>query len=144
MTDPRLQDLTELPRRMTATLDLRALGEELTSRAIEATGAATGAIALWDRLGDRLTTLADLESVAVGPRMAPGEEYARLDEYQAARRVLVDRRPISVRVDRPEDDRAERAWLERWGLSAALLLPLVSRGESVGLMYLAHREGAFT
>ena len=55
MTDPRLQDLTELPRRMTATLDLRALGEDLTKRAIEATGAATGAIALWDRQRNRLT-----------------------------------------------------------------------------------------
>jgi diguanylate cyclase (GGDEF)-like protein/PAS domain S-box-containing protein len=144
MTDPRLQDLTELPRRMTGTLDLRALGEDLTSRAIEATGAATGAIALWDRQGDRLTTLADLETVTVGPRMAPGETYARLDEYLGAKRVLIDRRPISVRADRPEDDPAERAWLDRYGLSAALLLPLVSRGESVGLMYLARREGAFS
>jgi diguanylate cyclase (GGDEF)-like protein/PAS domain S-box-containing protein len=144
MTDPRLQDLTELPRRLTATLDLRSLGENLTARAIEATGAATGAIALWDRHGDRLTTLADLETVAVGPRMAPGEEYARLADYPAAKRVLVDCRAISVRADTPEDDPAERAWLDRYGLSAALLLPLVSRGESVGLMYLARREGAFT
>ena len=144
MTDPRLQDLTELPRRLTATLDLRALGENLTSRAIEATGAATGAIALWDREGDRLTTLADLETVKVGPRMAPGETYARLDEYQAAKRVLTDCRPISVRADRPEDDPAERAWLARYGLSAALLLPLVSRGDAVGLMYLARLEGPFS
>jgi diguanylate cyclase (GGDEF)-like protein/PAS domain S-box-containing protein len=144
MTDPRLQDLTELPRRMSATLDLRALGEDLTSRAIEATGAATGAIALWDRMGDRLTTLADLEAFEIGPRMAPGETYARLEEYEAARQVLVDRRPITVRADRPEDDPAERAWLDRYGLSAALLLPLVSRGDSLGLMYLARREGAFS
>lgn len=90
MTDPRLQDLTELPRRLTATLDLRALAEALTSRAIGDTGAVTGAIALWDRQGDRLTTLADLEAEAVGPRMAPGETYARLDEYQAAKRVLTE------------------------------------------------------
>jgi GAF domain-containing protein len=75
--------------------------------------------------------------------MAPGETYARLEDYQAARQVLVDRRPITVRADRPEDDLAERAWLDRWGLSAALLLPLVSRGEAVGLMYLARLEGAF-
>ena len=80
----------------------------------------------------------------IGPRMAPGETYARLDEYQAAKQVLVDRRPITVRADRPEDDPAERAWLDRYGLSAALLLPLVSRGDSVGLMYLARREGAFS
>jgi diguanylate cyclase (GGDEF)-like protein/PAS domain S-box-containing protein len=144
MTDPRLQELTELPRRLTATLDLRALGEDLTARAMEATGAATGAIALWDRQGHRLTTLADLEAFAVGPRVAPGETYARLEEYEAARRVLVDRRPISVRADRPEDDPAERAWLDRYGLSAALLLPLVSRGGAVGLMYLARQEGGFS
>src|SRR4051794_20241106 len=144
MTDPRLQDLTELPRRMTATLDLRALGEDLTKRAIEATGAATGAIALWDRLGDRLITLPDLERLEIGPRMAAGQTYAKLEESQAARRVLIDRRPITVAADRPEDDPAERAWLDRWGLSAALLLPLVSRGVSVGLMYLARHEGAFS
>ena len=144
MTDPRLQDLTELPRRLTATLDLRALAEALTSRAIGDTGAVTGAIALWDRQGDRLTTLADLEAEEVGPRMAPGETYARLDEYQAAKRVLTDCLPLTVRVDRPEDDPAERAWLDRWGLSAALLLPLVSRGDAIGLMYLARRAGAFS
>ena len=76
--------------------------------------------------------------------MAPGEEYARLEDYEGAMKVLVDRRPISVRADRPEDDPAERAWLDRYGLSAALLLPLVSRGESLGLMYLARREGHFS
>jgi diguanylate cyclase (GGDEF)-like protein/PAS domain S-box-containing protein len=144
MTDPRLQDLTEVPRRLTATLDLRALAEDLTARAIESTGAATGAIALWDKHDDRLVTLADLEVLKVGPRMAPGETYAHLGEYQAAKRVLTDCRPISVRADQPEDDPAERAWLERFGLSAALLLPLVSRGEAIGLMYLARLEGSFT
>ena len=144
MTDPRLQDLSELPRRLSATLDLRTLAEDLTARAIEATGAVTGAIARWDRQGDRLTTLADLEVAKVGPRMAPGETYARLEEYEGARRVLTDCRPLTVRADRPGDDPAEREWLERYGLSAALLLPLVSRGDSIGLMYLARREGAFT
>ncbi len=129
---------------MTATLDLRALAEDLTWRAIEATGAATGAIALWDRQGDRLTTLADLEAVAVGPRMAHGETYARLEEYEAAKRVLTDCRPLTVRADRLQDDPAERAWLDRYGLSAALLLPLVSRGDAIGLMYLARLEGAFS
>ena len=126
MTDPRLQDLTELPRRLTATLDLRSLGEDLTSRAIEATGAATGAIALWDRQGDRLTTLADLEAFEIGPRMAPGETYARLEEYQAAKRVLVDRRPLTVRAEqaRGRPGRAGLArplWAERRAPAAARL-----------------------
>ena len=51
----------------------------------------------------------------MGARMAPGETYAWLDEYQAARRVLDRRRPISIRVDRAEDDPAERDWLARYG-----------------------------
>ena len=75
MTDPGLQGLTELPRRMTATLDLRAVGEALTSRAIDATGAATGAIALWDRQHDRLTTLADLEAEEVPLSTPAGRTY---------------------------------------------------------------------
>jgi diguanylate cyclase (GGDEF)-like protein/PAS domain S-box-containing protein len=144
MTDPRLQDLTELTRRLTATLDLRALAESLTARAIEATGAITGAITLWDRQGDRLTTLADLEVEQVGPRTTVGETYARLTEYEGARKVLSDCRPLTVRADNPADDPAERAWLDCYGLGAALLLPLVSRGDAIGMMYLARREGTFT
>jgi diguanylate cyclase (GGDEF)-like protein/PAS domain S-box-containing protein len=143
MTDPRFQDLSELPRRMTATLDLHALSHDLASHAIEATGAAIGAIALWDREGDCLTTLADLEVVSVGSAIPPGEIYARLDEYPTARRALTDRRAISIWVDRVEDDPAERAWLRKYGLSAALLVPLVSRGEAIGLMYVARLSGAF-
>jgi diguanylate cyclase (GGDEF)-like protein/PAS domain S-box-containing protein len=143
MTDPRFQDLSELPRRMTATLDLHALSEDLTQRALEATGAAIGAIALWDKEQDRLVTLADIEAIEVGARVAPGETYALLEEYPASRHVLTERRAISIRVDRPDDDPAERAWLSEHGLNAALLLPLVSRGEAIGEMYLALREGHF-
>ena len=143
MTDPRLQDLSELPRRMTATLDLEALSGELAARAIDATGAAVGAIALWDRGADCLTTLADLEAAEVGSAIPPGETYARLADYPAARRVLMERRAIDIQVDRAEDDPSERAWLRRYGLSAALLLPLVSRGEAIGLMYVARLEGTF-
>jgi diguanylate cyclase (GGDEF)-like protein/PAS domain S-box-containing protein len=143
MTDPRFQDLSELPRRMTATLDLYALSEDLTLRAIEATGAAIGAMALWDKEQDRLVTLADIEAIDAGGTVAPGETYAWLEEYPASRRVLTERRAMSIRVDRADDDPAERAWLHEHELSAALLLPLVSRGEAIGEMYLARREGAF-
>ena len=74
--------------------------------------------------------------------MAPGETYARLEEYQATKRVLTDCLPLTVCADTPEDDPAERAWLDRYGLSAARLRPLVSRGDAIGLRYLARLEGA--
>ena len=143
MTDRRFQDLSELPLRMTATLDVHALSEGLTLRAIEATGAAIGAIALWDKGQDRLVTLADIEAIELGAAMPPGETYALLAEYPASRQVLTERRAMNIRVDRAEDDPAERDWLREHDLSAALLLPLVSRGEAIGEMYLARREGSF-
>src|ERR687890_1331751 len=113
MTDRRLQDLSELPLRMPATLDLHALGEDLASRAIEATGAGIAAIALWDRHEDRLVTLADLDVASVGSAIPAGETYALLTEYPAAKGVLTARRPIGIRTDRDEDDAAEWAWLSR-------------------------------
>ena len=141
MIDSRFQDLSELPRRMTATLDLHALSEGLTQRAIEATGAAIGAIALWDREQDRLVTLADIEVIDVGASAGRDLRIAR--RIPRLQTVLCERRAISIRVDRDEDDPAERDWLREHGLSAALLLPLVSRGEAIGEMYLARLEGSF-
>jgi diguanylate cyclase (GGDEF)-like protein/PAS domain S-box-containing protein len=143
MTERRFKDLSELPRRLTGTLDVRALGDDLASRAMEATGAAIGAIALWDRANDRLVTLADLDGVGAGLAVPPGETYARLDAYPAARRVLSDRQAVTILLDRPDDDPVERGWLRKYGLRAAVLLPLLSRGDAIGLMYLARRQGPF-
>ncbi|MEK6228358.1 MAG: EAL domain-containing protein [Actinomycetota bacterium] len=144
MTDPRFQDLIELSRRMTSSLDLLPVTEELVSWAIHATGAATAAIALWDRERDVLMTLTDIEVVELGSTKQSGEIYARLDEYPATRQVLADRRAVSIHVDRAGDDPAEQSWLREYGLSAALLLPLVSRGEAIGTMEIARLDGAFS
>ncbi len=80
MTDPRFQDLTELSRRMTSSLDLPALTEDLVSWAIRATGAATAAITLWDRERDVLVALTHMEVMDLGSTVPSGEVYARLDE----------------------------------------------------------------
>jgi PAS domain-containing protein len=41
-------------------------------------------------------------------------------------------------------DGAERAWLREAGLSAVLVLPLISRDEAVGMMEVARRSGSFS
>ena len=105
--------------------------------AISATSAATAAIALWDRDRDVLVTLADIEVVELGSTTPSGEVFARLDEYPATRQVLEERRAITIGVDQAGDDAAERRWLREFGLSAALILPLVSRGEAIGTMEIA-------
>jgi diguanylate cyclase (GGDEF)-like protein/PAS domain S-box-containing protein len=144
MTDRRFQDLTELSRRMTSSLDLPALTEDLASWAIRATGAATAAISLWDRERDALVALTNVEVMDLGSTVPSGEVYAQLDEYPATRQALEDRQALSVHVDRPGDDPAEQAWLREFGLSAALILPLVSRDKAIGTMEIARAEGAFS
>ncbi|HYN90659.1 MAG TPA: EAL domain-containing protein [Thermoleophilaceae bacterium] len=144
MTDPRFQCLIELSRRMTSRLDLLTVTEDLVSCAIDATGAATAAIALWDRERDALITLTDIEVVELGSTTRSGEIYALLDDYPATRQVLADRRAISIHVDRAGDAPAEQSWLREYGLSASLVLPLVSRGESIGTMEIARLGDAFS
>lgn len=144
MTDPRFHDLIDLSRRMTSSLDLLTVTEELVSWAIHATGAATAAIALWDRERDVLVTLTDIEVIELGSTTPSGEIYTRLDEHPATRQVLTERRAISILVDRAGDDPAEQRWLREYGLSTVLVLPLVSRGEAIGTMEIARMGGAFS
>ena len=129
---------------MTSSLDLLTVAEDLVSFAIRASGAATAAIALWDRERGVLVTLTDIEVVALGSTTPSGEIYTRLDEHPATRQVLTERRAISIHVDRAGDDPAEQSWLREYGLSAALILPLVSRGEAIGTMEIARLDGGFS
>ena len=94
MTD-RFHDLTELSRRMTSSLDLRELTEDLVSWAIRETGAAIAAIMLWDRERDVLVALTHLEVEELGLTIRSGEVYGSLDEYPATRRVLEDLRTLT-------------------------------------------------
>ena len=144
MTDPRFNDLIELSRRMTSSLDLRTVSDDVLTSAIRATGAAKAAIALWDRELDVLVTLTDIEVVELGSTTPSGEIFLRLEEYPATRRVLAERCALSIDVDPAGDDSAERRWLREYGLSAVLVLPLISRGEAIGIMEIARGSGAFS
>ena len=144
MTDPRFQDLTELSRRMTSSLDLRTLTEDLVSWAIRETGAATAAITLWDQERNVLMALTHLEIADLGLKVASGEVYAELDKYPATRRVLERRQALSVEVGHPTENLGEQKWLRERGLTAAMVLPLISSGQAIGTMEIARANGAFS
>ncbi len=144
MTDPRFHDLTELSRRMTSSLDLRALTEDLVSWAIRETGAATAALTLWDREENVLRALTHLEIADLGLKVESGEVYADLEKYPTTLRVLEERRPLSVEVGHPSENLSEQDWLRGRGLTAAMVLPLVSGGQAIGTMEIARAEGTFS
>ncbi|MDX6550146.1 MAG: hypothetical protein QOJ31_830, partial [Gaiellales bacterium] len=132
----RLRALVDLSRTLSSSLDLEDVLRRFTDHATAVTGAAATAVSLWDRDRDLLVTLTDYENNVVGEIAQADQEYPLVD-YPESRRVMVDRMPFVVRVADPGADQTERSILESNGYRSMLMLPLVSRGEPIGLMEIA-------
>ena len=59
-----------------------------------------------------------------------------LDEYPLTRQVLVTGEPLLVRVDDPDLEANERRFMERNHIKVSLMLPLVTRDRTIGLVEL--------
>jgi GAF domain-containing protein len=132
----RLRALVDLSRTLSSSIDLEDVLRRFTDHATAVTGAAATAVSLWDRDRDMLVTLTDYENHVVGEIAQADEEYP-LDDYPESRRVMEERVPFIVRVGDPDADPAERKILEGLGYRSMLMLPLISRGEPIGLMEIA-------
>jgi len=129
----RLQALLDLSRRLSSSLDLNEVLREFSERAAELTGATAAEISRWRRGEDNLVMLVEYlegkDEITVGG----GTNYP-LGEFPATRLVLETQEPAQIRVSDGTADPAERALLERRGQKSLLMLPLVARGETIGLM----------
>jgi diguanylate cyclase (GGDEF)-like protein/PAS domain S-box-containing protein len=132
----RLRALLDLSRTLSSSLDLEEVLRSFTAHATSVTGASTTAVSLWDRETDVLVTLTDYENTVVAA-VAEAETGFSLADYPLSRRVMEHKEPATVHVDDPDADAAERRFLESRGYRSLLMIPLVSRGESIGLMEIA-------
>jgi PAS domain S-box-containing protein len=62
-----------------------------------------------------------------------GRRYL-LADYPATREAIEKRQPLQVRVDDPLADEAERADLQEWRYTTLLQVPIVSRGQVLGVV----------
>jgi diguanylate cyclase (GGDEF)-like protein len=108
-----LQALLDLSRSLSSSLELRDILREFAGCAAELTGATSAELSTYDP--------------------ARGD-LVMLDEYPTTRHVLDTQEPVQIRVDNPDDDPAERTLLEKQGQKSLLMLPLVARGQTIGLM----------
>jgi GAF domain-containing protein len=60
----------------------------------------------------------------------------RLDEYPATAKVLESQQPLVVQASDPDADPAELAYLREWNLQTMAIIPLVAKGESIGVVEL--------
>ena len=129
----RLQALLDLSRTLSSTLDLSDVLREFTARAAELTGATAAELSSYDPKRESLVMLVEYQHGTDTITERGGTVYS-LAEYPATRTVLETQEPLQVRTSDPAGDPAERALLERRGQRSLLMLPLVARGETIGLM----------
>lgn len=129
----RLQALFDLSRTLSSSLDLAEVLEQFTDRAAELTGAVAADLSSWDRDHDVLVQLTEYLSHEDRVSIPEDRQYP-LADFPASRQVLERQQPMQIRVSRETDDPDERRLLQERGLCSLLMLPLVARGQSIGLM----------
>ena len=129
----RLQALLDVSHKLSSTLDLSEVLRAFTDQAMELTGATAAEISFWDQDRDSLVMLVEHQEGENEITEEGGQAY-RLSDYPATRQVLETQEPIQIRVSNENDDPAERALLESRGQNTLLMLPLVLRGQTIGMM----------
>jgi diguanylate cyclase (GGDEF)-like protein len=135
----RLQALLDLSRALSSSLELREVLREFASHAAELTGATAAELSTYDPLRGDLVMLVEYRGGADEITETGGQVY-HLADYPVTKHVLETQEPAQIRVESPEDDPAERALLEKQGQKSLLMLPLVARGETIGLLEIVDVE----
>src|SRR5690349_20942123 len=135
----RLRALIDLARTLSGSSDLEDTLRRLALHATSVTGSTACSVSLWDRERDVLVTLTGWYGQIVGEIDEADEEYP-LADFPLSRWVIDHQQSRTVHTANPDDDPSERAILEEDGYASLLLLPLVSRGETVGLMEIVDAE----
>ena len=129
----RLETLLRLSQALTATLDLDEVLAEFVSRANELSYADSTVLSVYEPDEDVVRTLVQVKADGE-PQVRPDGETYSLADYPATRKVLQSQSPAQVHLSDEDYDRNERDLLSANGYRSLLMLPLVGRGDVVGLM----------
>ena len=135
----RLQALLDLSRTLSSSLDLREVLREFATQAAELTGATAAELSSYDPVGDAVVMLVEYHQGEDQITERGGRVYD-LADFPATQRVVERQEAVQIRVGEPAHDPAERVLLEQHGHRSLLMLPLVARGETIGLLELVDVE----
>jgi diguanylate cyclase (GGDEF)-like protein len=135
----RTQDLADEMRRLldmstdlSTSLDPRQVADRIADHMTRAMGVDECAISYWDREGGRVESLGYFPPARLGEL----EPYFEVAGYPQTLRVLERQETILIDADDPTANQAEVALLRREGQRALAMLPLVAKGQSIGLVEL--------
>jgi len=139
-TAGELRAIVEMSHDLAMTLDARDVGNHLARHLQRVTGADDCTLSTWDIEHDRIATFG-FQPLERADEIQPLFDLA---DYPETRRVLEQQVTVVLDIDDPGADGAEVEYLRSVGHRSLLMLPLVARGESVGLVELtSSRHRAF-
>ncbi len=129
-----LETLFEASQATSLSLDLDEVIQSVGQQMIHALDADTCAVMLWDEVEQNLIVHVDVSRDGDTSKTAePGTRYPE-SEYPARVTVLRGRRVVMIRADDESADERERAEMAALGSTFRMLVPLVRREESIGLI----------
>ncbi|HEX5015799.1 MAG TPA: sensor domain-containing diguanylate cyclase [Candidatus Limnocylindrales bacterium] len=133
-----LRRLLYMSAELSRSLDSRQVATLMADHFASAMGVDECAISYWDRGSDRLATLGYYPPTADEDL----EPYFDLGEFPESRRVLENQEAVTIDTRDPSADPAEVGLLAGEGYRSLTMLPLVAKGQSIGLVELISRSAA--
>ncbi len=140
-TATELRHVIEMSHDLAGTLDPADVGHRLARHIALVARADDCVLSTWDRENNRVVTFGS-HPLSRGEDLEPAYDLA---QFPATRRVLAERTAYVADIDNPDADAAEVAYLRSIGHRTLVMLPLIVRGESIGIVELSSsRAGAFS
>jgi diguanylate cyclase (GGDEF)-like protein len=143
MTDTasELRHVIQMSHDLAATLDPKDVGHRVARHIAQVAHADACILSTWDPEADLVVTFGSYP-IEAGGEIQPAYDLA---DFPATRAVLIDMQPYVVDVGNRAADPAEIAYLISIGHRTLVMLPLVVRGTSIGIVELSSaRAGAFS
>jgi diguanylate cyclase (GGDEF)-like protein len=127
-----LRRLLDMSGELSESLDPRQVANLMAGHLARAMGVDECAISYWDRPSGRVESLGYFPPL----RLEEMEPYFEIDGFPETLRVLERGVTIIIDADDPKADPAEVALLRRDGIRMLVMLPLVAKGQAIGLVEL--------
>lgn len=131
-----LRQLLDMNSALSRSLDPRDVATLMAEHLARAVGAEKAQISDWDRVGNRVRTLG---CYPASDRTTIDDFYP-LADFPLTIRVLEEGVIASLDADAPDADPAEAEVLRREGMRGLIMLPLIAKGESIGIIEITSRE----
>ncbi len=129
-----LETLLEAAQATSYTLDLDEVYNSVVRLALQALDMDDGALMIYDNVEEMLVVQLDLNRQGDRDRVTPSGTTYDLYQYPAKSRALRDGQIIVIRLEEPDADPRERAEMTKSGDTERMLVPLIVREQTIGLL----------